>query len=129
MSPQRLDRRMVGGAERGAVLIHVALAMTALCGFCAMAVDYGVLMAARSQAQAAADAGALAGATTLAFDDFEDIFGTAEEAAIAVASANLVAQGAPVVVNGWPDVYLDPCLQPGFPPLPPSRKRSPGAGL
>jgi uncharacterized membrane protein len=40
--------------------------LTALTAF---VVDYGVLWVARRQAQNAADAGALAGATALAFDD------------------------------------------------------------
>ena len=37
-----------------------------------LAIDVGMLMTARSQAQNSADAGALAGATALGFDDFDD---------------------------------------------------------
>ena len=56
-------------AERGAVLVHVAIAMFVLLGFAALAVDYGVMWVSRSQAQNSADAGAMAGAVGLAFDD------------------------------------------------------------
>ena len=55
-------------SERGAVIIHVAIALIALLGFTAVIVDYGAMWVARSQAQAAADAGALAGALTLLED-------------------------------------------------------------
>jgi Flp pilus assembly protein TadG len=59
-------------SERGAVLVHVALALIALMSFSTFVVDYGVLWTARRQAQNAADAGALAGAVALAFDNPSD---------------------------------------------------------
>ena len=43
-------------SERGAVIIHVAIALIALLGFTAVIVDYGAMWVARGQAQAAADA-------------------------------------------------------------------------
>ena len=49
-------------SERGAVTIHVAIALIALLMFSGMVIDYGVIWVARRQAQNAADAGALAGA-------------------------------------------------------------------
>jgi Flp pilus assembly protein TadG len=55
--------------EAGAVLIHVAVAMLALVGLAAFAVDNGLLYVGRRQAQNAADAAALAGATAWAFDE------------------------------------------------------------
>jgi Flp pilus assembly protein TadG len=55
--------------ERGAVLVHVAVAFTGLLAFSALAVDLGMLWAARSQAQNAADAAAFAAATSLAYVD------------------------------------------------------------
>ena len=55
-------------SERGAVLIHVAMAMLVLIGFLTFVVDHGVMWVARAQAQNAADAGALAGAVAMAFD-------------------------------------------------------------
>jgi len=52
-------------SERGAIIIHVAIALVALLGFAAIVVDYGAMWVARGQAQAAADAGALAGAHSI----------------------------------------------------------------
>jgi Flp pilus assembly protein TadG len=53
-------------SERGAVLIFVAIALFGLVALSTFVVDYGVLWAARGGAQNAADAGALAGALSLA---------------------------------------------------------------
>jgi Putative Flp pilus-assembly TadE/G-like len=61
-----------GTDERGAILIQVAISILSLTAFSAFVVDYGVLWVARGQAQNAADAGALAGATARAFDDTAD---------------------------------------------------------
>jgi hypothetical protein len=57
-----------------------------------LAIDVGMFMTARSQAQNAADAGALAGATALAFNDFDDrsAGGPAVRSSITTAEANLV---------------------------------------
>ncbi|HVB34689.1 MAG TPA: pilus assembly protein TadG-related protein [Patescibacteria group bacterium] len=52
--------------ERGASLILVGMALVALLAALSLAIDLGMLYVARSQAQQAADAAALAGATTLA---------------------------------------------------------------
>jgi hypothetical protein len=111
-------RRARGGGERGAVLVQVAVAMTALCGLSALAVDFGLLMAARSQAQAAADAGALAGATAIGFDDFGGLnyYGRVVQPAQAVARANLVLNQPPSV--GDADVSVTAMTIPGFPPSP-----------
>ena len=43
--------------ERGAVLIHVAVAMLGLLAFSALVIDYGIFWVSRRQAQNAADAG------------------------------------------------------------------------
>jgi hypothetical protein len=68
-------------------MIQVALASVVILGFSALAIDYGVLLVARAQAQNAADAGALAAATTLAFDTMADLeFDRAQQSAVAVAS-------------------------------------------
>ena len=56
-------------SQRGAVLIHVAIAMIGLTGFSALVVDYGILWSGRRQAQNAADAAALAAATSLGYVD------------------------------------------------------------
>lgn len=55
--------------ERGVMLMHVAVAMLALLALAALAVDYGVMWASRRQAQNAADAAALGGAVSLAYQE------------------------------------------------------------
>jgi Putative Flp pilus-assembly TadE/G-like len=57
-----------GGEERGTVAITVVLAITVLLGFAALVVDIGLNWAARTSAQTAADAAALAGASQLVAD-------------------------------------------------------------
>ena len=51
--------------ERGASLMFIAICMVMLLGMAALAIDVGMLYAAKGQAQNAADAGALAGAGAL----------------------------------------------------------------
>ena len=55
-----------------------------------LAIDVGMFMTARSQAQNAADAGALAGATALVFDDYDnrDDDGPAKMSAMNTAKGN-----------------------------------------
>jgi hypothetical protein len=101
-------------SERGAVLVHVAIALVGLMALGAFVIDYGVLWASRRQAQNAADAGAMAGAIRMAYVDMDDQAG-ARQAAIDAALQN--------AVWGQP-----PDIDPGdvtFPPCPPG---SPGAG-
>jgi hypothetical protein len=67
------EKRLAGSSgrrrgERGAILLHIAIAILVLIGFIAFVVDYGVMWVGRRQAQNAADAGALAGAIAMAFD-------------------------------------------------------------
>jgi hypothetical protein len=109
------DRRLLVGDERGAVLVHVAVAMLALIAFSALAVDYGAFWVGRRQAQNAADAAALAGALSLAFDDPDDI-PRAQAAAAAAGVANQVWGAAPSILPAT-DVQLIPCppLTPGLP--------------
>jgi hypothetical protein len=61
-----------------------------------LAIDVGMFMTARSQAQNAADAGALAGATALAFNDYNNRSsgGPAVSSAMTTALANLVVGAA-----------------------------------
>jgi Flp pilus assembly protein TadG len=75
--------------ERGVVMIQLALASVVLIGFCGLAIDSGVLWVARGQVQNAADAGALAAASVLAFDDMRTPT-RAQTDAVAAASANPV---------------------------------------
>ena len=53
---------------RGAIIIHVAIALLALIAFSAFVVDMGAMWVSRGHAQNAADAGALAGAVALMKD-------------------------------------------------------------
>jgi Flp pilus assembly protein TadG len=59
-------------SERGAILIQVGVAILVMSAFSMFVIDYGVAWISRSQAQNSADAGAIAGATALALDDFGD---------------------------------------------------------
>jgi Flp pilus assembly protein TadG len=100
--------------DQGAVLIQVAVALLALLALSAFVVDYGVMWSSRGQAQTAADAGALAGAISLAFDGPTDQAG-ARARAIAMATRNRVWGQAPSVTD--PDVTFPAC-PPGAPGLP-----------
>ena len=113
MTKSHTDR---GGArnERGAVLIQVAVALLALLALSSFVFDYGVMWASRGQAQNSADAGALAGAISLAFDSSTDQDG-ARAKAIALARRNRVWTEAPDITNA--DVTFPPC-PPGAPGLP-----------
>jgi hypothetical protein len=79
--------------ERGAILVQFALSILTLMAFSVFVVDYGVVWVARGQAQNAADAGALAGAIALAFDEPTSTpaaEGVAWSSAMAGAQANTV---------------------------------------
>ena len=62
-------------SEDGSILIPVAVCMLGLLTFSAFTIDHGVLLSSRRQAQTAADAGALAAALYLAWDDGTDLPG------------------------------------------------------
>jgi hypothetical protein len=78
--------------ERGMSLVFVGVGFMGFVAATILAIDVGMLMTARSQAQNSADAGALAGAVALAFDDYEDRSpsGPAVTGAINRAEANQV---------------------------------------
>jgi Flp pilus assembly protein TadG len=71
-------------------LVFIGFGMMAFLGASMLAIDVGMLMTSRNQAQNSADAGALAGATALYFDDFDDrsATGPAVTSAITTAAAN-----------------------------------------
>ncbi|HWW82590.1 MAG TPA: pilus assembly protein TadG-related protein, partial [Vicinamibacterales bacterium] len=73
-----------------------------------LAIDVGMLMTARTQTQTSADAGALAGATALAFDDFNNrsSTGPAVQSAINAALANQVV-GAAVSINSGDVTFVN----------------------
>jgi len=87
--------------ERGVSIVYVTTGFLAFFIATTLAIDVGMLTTARSQAQNAADAGALAGAIALALDDWDDRSptGPAVQAAINAARENLVIGG---------DVSVDP---------------------
>lgn len=105
------------GDERGAILIHVAIAMLGLLAFSAFVVDYGVLWASRRQAQNVADAAALAGAASLAFDAPGD-WDRARLSAKAVGEAHAIFGVAPNIDqgNGFSDDITQDISFPECPP-------------
>jgi Flp pilus assembly protein TadG len=72
--------------------VFVGLGFMAFLAVCMLAIDVGMLMTARSQAQNSADAGALAGATALVYDNWDDrsATGPAVTNALAASRANQV---------------------------------------
>jgi hypothetical protein len=94
-------------SERGAVIIHVGVALVGLLGFAALSIDYGVLWTARRQAQNAADAAALAGAVSLAFVDRNDV-NRARLAAEAAGEANQIWNQAPNI-DPQNDIIIGTC--------------------
>jgi Flp pilus assembly protein TadG len=86
--------------QSGMSYVFIGLSMMAFISASMLAIDVGMLMTARSQAQNSADAGALAGATALLYDSFTDhsAGGPAVTSAIRAATANNV-MGANVSVT------------------------------
>lgn len=82
-------------SDRGAVLVHVAIALMAMIAVSAVAIDYGVMFVGRREIQNAADAAALsAGMSRWSPHSTLD---NAQNAAMAAARANLVWGEAPDV--------------------------------
>src|SRR6266496_1496486 len=80
------------GNEDGFSLVFVGLGCMAFIAVSMLAIDVGMLMTARNQAQNSADAGALAGATAIAFDSWTDrsASGPAVTSAITTSQSNNV---------------------------------------
>src|SRR5262249_56143499 len=102
MNMMRSDRTAVGRrlleSEDGMALIHVGIAMLVLMALSSFVLDYGVMWLSRGQAQASADAGALAGATARAFDETTDppsADGAAYTSALSSAQPNLAFAATP----------------------------------
>lgn len=100
----RATLRRLQRDERGMSLVFVGVGFMAFLAATTLAIDVGMFMTARSQAQNAADAGALAGAVALYFDDYDNrsASGPAVQNALVAARANQVI-GAEVSVEP-PDV-------------------------
>jgi Flp pilus assembly protein TadG len=87
-------------SERGAILIQLGILLLVLIAFIGFVADQGLLFFGRRQAQNAADAGAHAGATALAFDDDDrSATGPAKTSAYRFATLNAVAGEAPSVID------------------------------
>lgn len=86
--------------ERGISLLYIGTGFLAFFAATSLAIDVGMLMTARTQAQTAADGGALGGAIALALDSFDDrsSAGPAVQSAINTALESRVL-GAPVAVE------------------------------
>jgi hypothetical protein len=78
--------------ERGMSLVFVGVGFMAFLAATTLAIDVGMFMTARSQSQNSADAGALAGAVALYFDDYDNrsASGPAVQNALSAARANIV---------------------------------------
>ncbi len=96
--------------ERGMSILFVTGGMFAFIASTMLAIDLGMVMTARTQAQRAADAGALAGATALVYNSFTDHTpeGPAVTAAINTAKTNQVAGEEPSVTPDDVTFPVDP---------------------
>jgi Flp pilus assembly protein TadG len=83
-------RRSRTGREEGYTIVVVALLLFVFIGFCALAVDVGIADSARTAAQRAADAGALAGAFTFVTSPNDPQPATAENRAKVTAQQNKI---------------------------------------
>ena len=88
-------------SDRGAIIIHVAVAMLGLLAFSAFSIDHGLMMVSRSQAQNAANAVALAAALALAWDDPNDQPGAQAAPPVSLARRRTPC-GAPCPTSRWP---------------------------
>ena len=81
--------------ERGMSLVFVAVSFMSFMAATTLAIDVGMFMTARNQAQNAADAGALAGAVALVQNSYTDRSpsGPAVQSALQTARDNLVIRG------------------------------------
>ena len=106
----RVDFRHYFHDERGMSLVFVGVGFLAMLSATTLAIDVGMFMTARSQAQNAADAGAHAGAVALVFNSYTDRTptGPVVMSAINAATANQV-MGSPVSVTSADVTFpLDP---------------------
>jgi Flp pilus assembly protein TadG len=108
MRPSRL--RKLSTDEAGFSLVFVAVGLMGFVGVSMLAIDVGMLMTARSQAQNSADAGALAGATALVFNDWNDRTPTGPSVtnALNASRANQVMSGVVSVAPANVEFVNDP---------------------
>ncbi len=100
----RNTRDQIHTTRRGVALPFIALLLVVFLGMAALAVDVGILLGARTEAQRTADAAALAGATILLADGQNESL--ARSTAIDWAARNLIRNESVVVEPGDVDVEL-----------------------
>src|SRR5437763_6261990 len=96
--------RQIRRDERGMSFVYVGMGFMAFLSATTLAIDVGMFMTARTQAQTSADSGALSGATALVFNDWDDrtSSGPAVQSALNAARSNQVIS--PTVSVTPPDV-------------------------
>jgi hypothetical protein len=106
MRPTRI--RKLSTDEAGFSLVFVSVGLMGFMAVSMLAIDVGMLMTARNQAQNSADAGALAGATALVFNDWDNRSATGPSVtnALSAARGNQV-MSANVSVNPADVVFLN----------------------
>jgi hypothetical protein len=87
--------RKLCGDERGMSFAFVGIGMMTFMAATTLAIDVGMFMTARTQAQTSADAGALAGATALVYNSWSDRgpTGPAVQSSLSAAQQNAVMGG------------------------------------
>ena len=105
--------RRLADDESGMTYVFIGLGFMAFLSASMLAIDVGMLMTARTQAQNSADAGALAGATALMYDNYTDrsSSGPAVTSAIAAATGNRVMSRNVSVTPADVEFPLDPSGQ------------------
>jgi len=99
--------------QRGMSFVFVGIGLSAFLAATTLAIDVGMFMNARVQAQTSADAAALSGVTALVFNDYNNrsAGGPAVQSALSSASANKVIFQAPTVNAGDVTFPLGPTGQ------------------
>jgi Flp pilus assembly protein TadG len=116
----RARLRRAGSDERGAVLVIVAMMMFVMLAMAALAIDIGSFYQAQRQAQAAADAGALAGSDVLATDTTGAVTSVASNmASTNYPGASIVTEPTPTSVKVKVTAYTPSLFNQffGFPPV------------
>src|SRR5215213_3406713 len=112
--PVKARLRHLRSDESGMALVYLAIGFMTFMAASTLAVDVGMFMTARSQAQNSADAGALAGAVALAKNSWTDrtATGPAVQGAISTAKKNVVIGGSPSVLSSDVTFPNDPAGNP-----------------
>jgi len=100
--------------ERGMSMVYIAMGFMAMLSATTLAIDVGMFMTARTQAQTSADAGALSGAIALYFNNWDDrsSTGPAVQSALSAARSNQVMSATVSVTPGDVTFPNDPSGQP-----------------